>query len=250
MPLAIKKFINSFTRVITSVMISAMIGKTSSYKYLDVITGLFVAVLIISNIASTKVVSLGGLLFDGGTILFPLAYIFGDILTEVYGYARARRVIWTGFMALLMTVVTLALVQYLPPAPDWPNQSAYESVLGFIPRIAAASAIAYLLGEFLNSYVLAKMKLRSKGRNLWQRLLGSTVVGQAVDTVVFTVIAFGGTMPAGSLLNIITTVYVMKLAVEVALLPITYRVVALLKKRERSDVFDKKTDFTPLALDS
>jgi queuosine precursor transporter len=216
--------------------------------YLDIITGLFVAVLIISNLASTKIVDVGGFLFDGGTILFPLAYIFGDILTEVYGYARARRVIWIGFGSLLLTVATLAIVQYLPAAGDWPNQEAYEAIIGFVPRIALASMAAYLVGEFLNAYVLAKMKVRSKGRHLWQRLLGSTVAGQGVDTVVFTLIAFGGTLPGSALLNIILTVFVMKVAVEVLLLPVTYRVVAALKRSEGLDAYDKKIDFTPLKL--
>mgnify|MGYP000082400739 CR=1 FL=1 len=225
-----------------------MLNKSTSYKYLDVITGMFVAVLIVSNIASTKIVSVNGILFDGGTILFPLAYIFGDILTEVYGFARARRVIWIGFAALALTIATLAVVQYLPPAADWPNQASYEAVLGFIPRIVAASMVAYLIGEFLNSFVLAKMKLRSKGKYLWQRLLGSTVVGQAADTVVFTLLAFAGTLPASALINIMLTVYVLKLVVEALLLPVTYRIVAALKRLERVDAFDKKTDFSPFNL--
>lgn len=225
-----------------------MLNKSTSYKYLDVITGIFVAVLIVSNIASSKIVSVNGILFDGGTILFPLAYIFGDILTEVYGYARARRVIWTGFAALVLTIATLAVVQYLPPAADWPNQASYEAVLGFIPRIVGASMVAYLVGEFLNSFVLAKMKLRSKGKDLWQRLIGSTFVGQAADTVIFTVLAFAGTLPVSALINIMLTVYVIKLALEVLLLPLTYRIVAALKRLERADTFDKKSDFSPFNL--
>lgn len=225
-----------------------MLNKSTSYKYLDVITGIFVAVLIVSNIASTKIVSINGILFDGGTILFPFAYIFGDILTEVYGYARARRVIWTGFAALALTIATLAVVQYLPPAADWPNQASYEAVLGFIPRIVGASMVAYLVGEFLNSFVLAKMKLRSKGKDLWQRLIGSTFVGQAADTVIFTLLAFTGTLPVSALINIMLTVYVIKLALEVILLPLTYRIVTVLKRLERTDAFDKKTDFSPFNL--
>lgn len=225
-----------------------MLNKSTSYKYLDVITGIFVAVLIVSNIASTKIVSINGILFDGGTILFPFAYIFGDILTEVYGYARARRVIWTGFAALALTIATLAVVQYLPPAADWPNQASYEAVLGFIPRIVGASMVAYLVGEFLNSFVLAKMKLRSKGKDLWQRLIGSTFVGQAADTVIFTLLAFTGTLPVSALINIMLTVYVIKLALEAILLPLTYRIVTVLKRLERTDAFDKKTDFSPFNL--
>jgi len=225
-----------------------MLNKPISYKYLDVITGIFVAVLIVSNIVSTKIVSINGILFDGGTILFPFAYIFGDILTEVYGYARARRIIWTGFAALALTIATLAVVQYLPPAADWPNQASFEAVLGFIPRIVGASMVAYLVGEFLNSFVLAKMKLRSKGKDLWQRLIGSTFVGQAADTVIFTLLAFTGTLPVSALINIMLTVYVIKLALEVILLPLTYRIVTVLKRLERTDAFDKKTDFSPFNL--
>src|SRR3989339_908505 len=156
------------------------------YKYLDLITATFAVVLILSNITSAaKISNVWGFVFDGGMILFPLAYIFGDILTEVYGYARARRVIWIGFAMNLLMVVTFWVVQKLPPAMDWGNQAAFESILGVVPRIVLGSLCAYLVGEFLNSYVLAKIKVKTQGKYLWLRALGSTVVGQFADTTVF-----------------------------------------------------------------
>src|SRR3989339_1779429 len=149
-----------------------------SFRYLDFITATFAAVLILSNITSTKLLSLGWFSFDGGTILFPLSYIFGDILTEVYGYARARRVIWIGFALNLLMVIIFYVVQKLPPAMDWGNQTAFESILGVVPRIVLGSFIAYLCGECLNSYILAKLKIKTKGKLLWLRTIGSTIVGQ------------------------------------------------------------------------
>lgn len=215
-------------------------------KYLDVITAAFAAVLILSNITSTKILSLGWFSFDGGTILFPLAYIFGDVLTEVYGYARARRVIWIGFGMNLLMVLTLWVVKLLPPDASWGLQDAYESILGTIPRIVLASLIAYVFGEFLNSFVLAKMKIRSGGKSFWQRALGSTVVGQFADTTLFTLIAFAGALPIAAVWAIWYTNYLFKILVEVALLPVTYRVVNFLKKKEQEDTFDTHTDFHPL----
>ncbi len=209
------------------------------------LVALFVAVLLVSNLASTKVVQIGNWLFDGGTILFPLSYIFGDILTEVYGYARARLVIWLGFLSLALMSVTLLIVQYLPPAGDWPNQMAFETILGFVPRLAAASLIAYLVGEFVNSYVLSKLKILTQGRHLWLRTIGSTVLGQAVDTGVFAVIAFAGILPGVALFNLSVTIYFMKVGLEVIFTPITYRVIAWLKKKDGVDVFDTTTNYNP-----
>jgi uncharacterized integral membrane protein (TIGR00697 family) len=215
---------------------------------LDVITGLFVAVLIISNIASSKIVVLGPFDFDGGTLLFPASYIFGDLLTEVYGYARSRRVIWTGFGALLAMTATLAVVGALPPAPGWTGQEAYEAILGQTPRIVAASLIAYFAGEFANSYVLAKMKVWTSGQRLWTRTIGSTLAGQAVDTGLFCAIAFLGVLPGDLLLRVIVSNYVFKVGIEAAFTPLTYRAVAFLKRREGLDHYDVGTDFNPFRL--
>jgi uncharacterized integral membrane protein (TIGR00697 family) len=216
-----------------------------NFKYYDIIAGLFVAVLIISNIASAKVASVAGFNFDGGTILFPISYIFGDILTEVYGYKKSRRIIWLGFACLVMMALTLAAVQYLPAAKDWPNQGAYEAVLGFVPRLVLASLIAYWAGEFTNSYVLAKMKIRTSGRHLWSRTIGSTVVGEGVDSLVFSLVAFYGTMPLPALLNLMGTIYVFKVLFEALATPITYKVINFLKRREGVDVYDRDTKFNP-----
>jgi len=218
------------------------------YKYLDIITTFFAVVLILSNIASTKILSLGWFSFDGGTILFPLAYIFGDVLTEVYGYSRARRVIWIGFGANLLMVLTFWIVQKLPPAMDWGNQVAFESILGVVPRIVLGSLCAYLVGEFLNSFVLAKLKIKTQGKHLWLRTIGSTVIGQFADTTLFLLIAFAGILPWNLIWTIWISNYIFKILVEIILLPITYKVVRLLKKKEAEDYFDKETNFNPIKL--
>ena len=160
------------------------------FKYLDVITGLFVAVLIISNIVSSKITSIGPLTLDSGTILFPLSYIFGDVLTEVYGYSRSRKIIWIGVSMNLLMAVTLMIVGVLPSAPDWHNQDAYNAILGLTPRIVAASIIAFFVGEFSNSFVMSKMKIFTEGKHLWTRTIGSTLVGEFFDTILFILIAF------------------------------------------------------------
>lgn len=216
------------------------------HKYLDLITAAFAVVLVLSNITSTKILSLGWFSFDGGTILFPLAYIFGDILTEVYGYARARRVIWIGFAMNLLMVLTFWAVQKLPPAMDWGNQAAFEAILGVVPRIVLGSLCAYLVGEFLNSYVLAKIKVKMQGKLLWLRAIGSTAVGQFFDTTVFLLIAFAGVLPWNLIWIIWVSNYVFKILVEVIFLPVTYHVVGWLKKKEEVDYYDKDTNFNPL----
>jgi uncharacterized integral membrane protein (TIGR00697 family) len=212
------------------------------YRYLDLITAVFVAVLILSNVASTKLVNLGPFTFDGGTLLFPLAYIFGDVLTEVYGYARSRRVIWTGFACLGLMVITLFVVDALPP-----QNEAFTAILGQAPRIALGSLIAYWAGEFANSVILAKLKVRTQGRWLWSRTIGSTLVGELVDTAVFLLIAFYGVWPNDLLWTVFISNYVFKCGVEIACTPITYQVVNGLKRAEREDYFDRDTDFNPLA---
>lgn len=221
----------------------------TNYKYYDIIACLFVAILLISNIVSVKVSHFGKFSFDSGTILFPIAYIFGDILTEVYGYAKSRRIIWTGFFCLALMALVMYIVQILPPDEFWGMQKEYTMILGFVPRIVFASIVAYLVGEFLNSFILAKMKVASSGKNLWMRTIGSTIVGEAADTIIFTSIAFYGVLPNSVLLNIMGTIYVAKVLYEVLATPITYAVVNFLKKAEGVDYYDKNTNFTPFRID-
>ncbi len=219
-----------------------------AYKYLGTISVFFVSVLLISNIASTKIVDFGVFTFDAGTLLFPLSYIFGDILTEVYGYKRSRKVIWLGFfMALLMSIVFI-IVGKLPASPDWPNQEAYNAILGMTPRIVFASLVAYALGSFSNAFVLAKMKIWTNGKKLWARTIGSTLVGELVDSSLFILIAFAGILPSSLLLTLIISNYVFKTLVEVILTPITYRIVKFLKESEGEDYYDKDTNFNPLKI--
>src|SRR3989338_1170107 len=217
---------------------STDLNRNGNEKYLPIITGLFVAVLLISNIASVKITQLGWLVLDAGTIIFPLSYIFGDILTEVYGYRRARKVIWTGFASALLMSIVFLIVGMLPSEASLTGQAAYDSILGVVPRIVIASLIAYFAGEFSNSYILAKMKIWSKGKNLWQRTIGSTIVGQAVDTTIFATIAFLGTMPFDIFIMLIISNYIFKVGIEVLFTPATYALVNFLKKEENSDVFD------------
>lgn len=216
--------------------------------YLPVIAGLFVGVLCISNVASTKIVQLGPFSFDGGTLLFPLSYIFGDILTEVYGYRESRRVIWTGFAVLGVMALTFIIVGKLPAAEGWELQSAYESILLATPRIIVASLLAYFGGEFSNSVVLSRMKLVTKGRHLWMRTIGSTLVGEMVDTVAFVLIAFYGVLPLGLLWAVAVSNYVFKVGVEVLATPFTYAVVGFLKREEGMDVFDWGVNYNPFSL--
>jgi uncharacterized integral membrane protein (TIGR00697 family) len=218
---------------------------SKSFKHLDTITALFVTVLLISNITSTKIVAFGPLTFDGGTILFPLSYIFGDILTEVYGYARSRKVIWIGFAAALLMSLTLMVVGALPPAADWQNQDAYNTILGLTPRIVMASLIAYFAGEFSNSFILAKLKVWTNGRQLWLRTIGSTLVGQVVDTALFILIAFTGVVPNSLIWTLIVSNYLFKCGVEILFTPVTYWLTGWLKQQEHEDFYDRDTNFNP-----
>lgn len=219
-----------------------------NYKYLGAISVFFVSILLISNVASTKIVDLKWFVFDGGTLLFPLSYIFGDILTEVYGYKRARSVIWLGFfMALLMSVIFI-VVGKLPPAAGWENQSAYDAILGLTPRIVIASLIAFSFGGFSNSFILAKMKIWTKGKMLWLRTIGSTLVGELVDTSLFILIAFWGIFPNSLIFTLIVSNYIFKTAVEVLFTPATYKIVKFLKREEQEDYYDKDTNFNPFAI--
>ena len=215
------------------------------YRFFDIFLGLFVAVLLISNVASTKIVSIGSFSFDGGTILFPLVYILGDIFTEVYGYRAARRVIWVGFVCALMMSLVFIVVGMLPAASDWAHQEAYDAILGLTPRIVLASLLAYWVGEFVNSGILAKMKVATKGRFLWMRTIGSTIVGQGLDTVIFVLVAFSGLLPASLLWSIIVTNYIFKVGIEVVLTPVTYKTIKYVKRREQIDVYDTHTKLNP-----
>ena len=216
-----------------------------SYKYLTSISVFFVSVLLISNIASTKIIDLKWFLFDGGTLLFPLSYIFGDILTEVYGYKKAKSVIWLGFfMALLMSLVFI-IVGKLPGAPDWNNQNAYDLILGLTPRIVLASLFAYMIGSFSNSFILAKIKILTKGKMLWLRTISSTIVGELLDSVIFIMIAFWGILPYSLLLTLIISNYLFKTAIEILFTPATYKIVSFLKKKESEDYYDTNTNFNP-----
>jgi hypothetical protein len=238
-----------------------------SYRYYDLIMALFVTVLLVSNIASSaKIVDWGvsvlglRLSFDAGTLLFPLSYIFGDVLTEVYGYRRSRRVIWVGFGAAALMSFTLALVGGLPGEATWNayagesagGDAAYAKILGGVSSggIIVASLAAYFLGEFSNSFVLAKLKIVTAGRYLWTRTIGSTLVGEGVDTVAFVIIAtLLGVFPWAIALSLIVTNYVFKVFVEVVLTPLTYRIVNFLKRAEHEDYFDVDTDFNPFKLE-
>jgi hypothetical protein len=208
----------------------------------------FVAVLLISNIASSKILDLGPFTFDGGTLLFPISYLFGDILTEVYGYRKSRRVIWVGFGSAALMAGVLALVGALPPAQGWDHQPAYQAILGATPRIVAGSLIAYFCGEFSNSFTLAKMKVLTQGRWLWTRTIGSTLVGEGVDTLLFVTIAFAGTLPWDLFWSVVVSNYVFKVGLETLMTPATYRIVAFLKRAEQEDVYDVDTDFNPFKI--
>jgi uncharacterized integral membrane protein (TIGR00697 family) len=218
------------------------------FLYYDLILAAFVLTLLISNLAATKLITVGSLILDGGALLFPLTYIFGDVLTEVYGYRYARRAIWSGFAGMLLAIVTFTIVGMLPYPAEYTAQSSYEAVLGFLPRIVLASLSAYLVGEFLNSYVLVKLKARTGGKRLWLRLIGSTLIGEFFDTIIFCLIAFGGILSGMDMLNYILVGWLFKCGVEVVMLPITYRVIRFLKKAENVDANDKKANLTPFSM--
>ncbi len=219
-----------------------------NYRYLDLVTALFVVVLVVSNIASTKVVLFGPFTFDGGTLLFPLAYIFGDMLTEVYGYKRSRRVIWTGFFLLLLSTLTFGLVNALPaPTDEFSQKSAeaFATILGLVPRIVLASLVAYWVGEFANSYIMARLKVATQGRWLALRTISSTLVGQGLDTAIFLLVAFYGVWDNSLLWTVFVSNYIFKVGIEVLFTPMTYAVVGYLKRAEQEDYYDRHTNFNP-----
>jgi uncharacterized integral membrane protein (TIGR00697 family) len=231
--------------------------KGRHFRYFDFVMAAFVAIILLSNVLGAGKVAqvwLPGLdrywPFGAGILFFPVSYVIGDVLTEVYGYARARRVIWAGFAALLFMAFMSWVVVALPPAPDWTNQPAYEAIFGQVPRIVLASIIAFWAGEFVNSYVLARMKLWTRGRHLWSRTIGSTVAGQGVDSLIFYPLAFWGASgwTTDLVLTVLATQWVLKVGWEVLLTPVTYAVVGFLKRREGVDVYDEGTDFTPFAV--
>jgi len=208
-----------------------------------IITAIFVTCLITANIIAVKVISIGSFILPAAIIVFPMNYIFGDILTEVYGYRQARRVIWLGFLCNLIFVIFAWVGQVLPPAPFWEGQEAYERILGYAPRLLAASFCGYLVGEFANSFVLSKMKILTRGRWLWSRTIGSTIVGQGLDTSIFITLAFIGT-PAFAPVMILYH-WLAKTGIEVVATPFTYTVVNFLKKKEAIDTYDYQTNFNP-----
>ncbi len=217
-------------------------------RYLDAIAGLFVAVLLISNVLGQKIWRLGPLDLSAGLLLFPVSYIFGDVLTEVYGYARSRRIIWIGFFSNALMAALGWVAVRLPASPDWPNQQAFATVVGFVPRVVIASLVAFWAGEFANSYVLAKMKIWTKGRYLWTRTMGSTIVGEALDTALVVVITFFGVMPPLSIVRVSLSMYLIKVAYEAVATPATYAVVNWLKREEGVDMYDRDTDFNPFTM--
>jgi uncharacterized integral membrane protein (TIGR00697 family) len=220
-------------------------------RYFDFVMAAFVTILLLSNvigagkIATVTLPGIGPWPFGAGILFFPISYVIGDVLTEVYGYARARRCIWAGFAAMLFMALMSTIVVALPPDPSWKGQAAYEAVFGQVPRIVFASIAAFWAGEFANSYVLARMKVLTEGRHLWTRTIGSTVVGQAVDSLIFYPLAFWGVWESDKLVLVLATQWALKVTWEALLTPLTYAVVGFLKRREGVDVYDRDTDFTP-----
>jgi queuosine precursor transporter len=233
-----------------------MTSPRANYKYFDLVMAAFVVVLLCSNLigpakgAQLDLPIIGVITFGAGVLFFPISYVFGDILTEVYGYARSRRVIWTGFAALVFSSFMAWVVVSLPPAPWWKNQQAYEIAFGGAWRVALASLIAFACGEFVNSFVLAKMKILTAGKYLWSRTIGSTIFGEAVDSLLFYPLAFYGTgiIPNDKLPTVMLAQFITKVGVEVAFTPLTYKIVNWLKRAEQEDYYDRDTDFNPFTL--
>ena len=225
--------------------------KGRDFEYFDFVMAAFVAIILLSNvlgagkIASIDLPGIGAWPFGAGILFFPLSYVIGDVLTEVYGYGRARRCIWVGFAALLFMAFMSWIVVILPPDANWHGQPAYEQIFGQVPRIVFASMVAFWAGEFVNSFVLAKMKVWTNGKHLWTRTIGSTVVGQGIDSLLFYPLAFYGVLDNSTLVKVLATQWVLKVSWEALLTPVTYAVVGFLKRHEGVEVFDKDTDFTP-----
>lgn len=219
------------------------------FRYYEFVMAAFVTVLLCSNlIGASKIASLGDFSFGAGVLFFPISYIFGDVLTEVYGYARARRVVWAGFGAMIFASFMSWIVLALPPAQGWEHQAAFETVFAATPRIVVGSLIAFFCGEFCNSYVLAKMKVATGGKFLWMRTIGSTIVGEGVDSLLFYPIAFYGIWPNDLVVKVMFSNYLIKVGWEAVITPFTYLIVNALKKAEHEDHFDRHTDFNPFTL--
>lgn len=232
-------------------MIPPALSSTPRRRWLAPITAVFCTVLVVSNITAIKPLSIPGLpsvLMDGGNLLFPISYIFGDILVEVYGYAQSRRIIWLGFALNLFAAATFTLVALLPPAPGWPMQDAFAAILLQTPRVVLGSLAAFWCGSFLNAYVMARLKILTRGRHLWLRTIGSTLAGQAVDSALFTTLAFAGVWPLNLVLQISLWNFVLKTSYEALATPLTYLIVRRLKRAESSDPYDTHTDFSPFRL--
>ena len=222
---------------------------TRTYRYYDLVMAAFVTVLLCANlIGASKVATLFGFTFGAGVLFFPISYVFGDVLTEVYGYARARKVVWAGFGAMIFASFMSLVILAFPPAEGWPHQAAFETVFGGTWRIVGASLVAYFCGEFCNSFVLAKLKLKTEGRFLWLRTIGSTIVGEAVDSLIFYPLAFLGIWSTDLVLKVMLTNYALKVGWEIFMTPATYVVVNFLKRAEHEDYFDRNTEFTPFSL--
>jgi queuosine precursor transporter len=226
-----------------------VVGQREKYSLsFVVVVALFITALITANITAVKLIGVFGLVLPAAVVVFPISYICGDVLTEVYGYRMARRMIWLGFLCNLLAVAAIYLGGILPAAPFWQDQGAYEAILGYTPRILVASFLAYLVGEFANSYVLARMKVATDGRWLWSRTVGSTLVGQGLDSLVFILLAFAGTIPLGAMISAVVAQWLVKSAYEALATPLTYAVVNRLKRTEGIDVYDRDTNFNPLPI--
>ncbi len=220
-----------------------------NYRYYDFIMVAFVTILLTSNlIGAAKVCEWHGFTFGAGIFFFPLSYVFGDIMTEVYGYGRARKIVWAGFAAMIYATVMAEVIIRMPPSPIWPNQGALETMFGSTWRIVVASLTAYFIGEFTNSFVMAKMKVATKGKMLWMRTIGSTIAGEFVDSIIFYPVAFLGIWETSLVIKVMIGNYFLKVAWEVVMTPFTYKIVAFLKRAENEDYFDTDTDFTPFRI--
>jgi uncharacterized integral membrane protein (TIGR00697 family) len=215
-------------------------------KLFAVITGMFVGVLILSNILAVKMVQIGSFIFDGGTLLFPLSYIFGDVLTEVYGYKASRKVIWTGFVMLIVMSLNIYVIGMLPAEPSWVFQNDFNNILAQVPRIVLASMVGYFIGEYVNSVLLSKMKVLTKGKWLWTRTIGSTLIGQLLDSAIFVFIAFAGLYDLNILIIMAASNYLFKTVIEILFTPITYKAVSFVKRVEKLAVYDYDEHYNPL----
>lgn len=231
-------------------MASSSATALSRFKHYDLLLSTFVVALLISNLVAQKICAIGPFTVSGAQLLFPVTYIYGDVFTEVYGYAASRRAIWLGFLASGLLALLGLIIVALPPAKGWGNQEAFATVFGFVPRAVVGSLVAYWCGEFTNSYVMARLKLLTAGKHLWTRTIGSTISGQAVDTIVVMILIFGGTISLGLMVRLVLSAYAFKVVYEILATPLTYAVVNWLKRSEGIDTFDRHTRFNPFLFGS